>query len=130
MDSCIEREKLRRIYTQHTTHNTIIQSQSIRDHLLMEMQDEFVMQVESVLNEISSAILEAYGFEPYPWQCAVFMKCLSMQQDIIVSAATSDGTSLCYQGMAFCHSKAIVMVISPTKALMDDQVCDPKHQSC
>jgi superfamily II DNA helicase RecQ len=97
----------------------------------MEMQDELVMQleVESALNELSSAIAAVFGFDPYPWQRDVFMKCLSTQQDIIVSAATSDGKSLCYQGMVFCHSKATVIVISPTKSLMDDQVRDPKHQS-
>lgn len=81
-------------------------------------------EVESALNDLSSKIVDVFGFEPYPWQREVFMRCLRGEQDIIVTAATSDGKSLGYQGMALLHEEAIVMVISPTKALMDDQVPD------
>jgi superfamily II DNA helicase RecQ len=87
------------------------------------MQDDLA-QVESALNELSSKIKDVFGFDPYPWQREVFMRCLRGEQDIIVTSATSDGKSLGYQGMALLHEEAIVLVISPTKALMDDQVHD------
>jgi len=89
----------------------------------MEMQDDLA-QVESALNELSLKIVDVFGFDPYLWQREVFMRCLRGEQDIIVTAGTSDGKSLGYQGMALLHEEAIVMVISPTKALMDDQVHD------
>ena len=89
----------------------------------MEMQDELA-QVESALNELTSKIVDVFGFDPYPWQREVFMRCLHGEQDIIVSVGTSEGKSLGYQGMALSHEEAIVIVISPTKALMEDQVHD------
>lgn len=82
------------------------------------------MQVESLLKDLTSAIQNVFGFNPYPWQLEVFLKVLIGLQDIIVSAGTAEGKSLCYQGMALLHPEATVLVISPIKSLMDDQVCE------
>jgi len=86
------------------------------DQQLMEMQ------VKSLLEDLTSAIQKVFGFNPYPWQLEVFLKVLIGRQDIIVSAGTAEGKSLCYQGMALLHSEATVLVCSPIKSLMDDQV--------
>src|SRR5579859_3463367 len=108
------------VSTHNTTQHNTTRSRCIRDRLLMEMP------VESALKELTSAIEYVFGFTPYPWQRDVFTKVLIGQQDIMVSAGTAQGKSLCYQGMALSHSEATVLVISPIKGLMDDQVHEPK----
>ena len=76
------------------------------DQQLMEMQ------VKSLLEDLTSAIQKVFGFNPYPWQLEVFLKVLIGRQDIIVSAGTAEGKSLCYQGMALfafrSHSSCVL----------------------
>jgi superfamily II DNA helicase RecQ len=77
---------------------------------------------EEKTKELISAIKSVFGFAPYPWQCDVFTNVFKGHRDILVSAGTAEGKSVCFQAMALLHSEATVLVISPIKALMEDQV--------
>ena len=81
---------------------------------------------ESRLNRFISDIHKVFGFMPYPWQCDVFIKVIHGKRDILLSAGTAEGKSLCFQAMALIHSEATILVISPILGLMDDQVRLPK----
>ena len=79
------------------------------------------MGPETVFSELISAIENTFGVTPYDWQRDIFHQLLR-GQDLLVSAGTSSGKSLLFQGMCLLFSQAYVLVISPLKALMEDQV--------
>ena len=68
-------------------------------------------------------IKEKTGITAKPWQVSVMLDVVYAQKDIIVSAGTGSDKSLPYQLIPLIKTNAIVLVISPTIALMCDQVC-------
>jgi ATP-dependent DNA helicase RecQ len=55
------------------------------------------------------------------WQARA-IQALLKGKDVLIKAGTGMGKSLVFQGMALSKLKAIVLVISPLIALMEDQV--------
>jgi len=64
---------------------------------------------------------KSFKFPPYPWQAHAIQSVLE-GHDIIVRAGTASGKSFVFQAMAMAKPKAIVLVISPLIALMENQV--------
>ena len=63
------------------------------------------------------------GMTPKPWQVSIMLDAVYTKKDVVVSADTGSGKSLPYQLIPLIEADAIVLVISPTIALMCDQVC-------
>lgn len=63
--------------------------------------------------------------DPYPWQLIAIKNILAGQRDVIVIAGTGSGKSLIFQVLQFATDDAIVLVVSPLVALMDNQVKIP-----
>ncbi len=66
-------------------------------------------------------VKNTFGFQPYRWQAAVILDILN-GFDVAVHASTSLGKSLPFQAIPRVKIGAIVLVVSPTVALMEDQV--------
>lgn len=60
--------------------------------------------------------------EVHRWQSHA-LQALLHGKDVIIKAGTGRGKSLIFQGMALTSPKAIVLVVCPLVALMDDQAC-------
>jgi superfamily II DNA helicase RecQ len=74
-------------------------------------------QTEVFMQELE----EKFKFPPYPWQAHAIQSILE-GHDIIVRVGTASGKSFVFQAMALAKPKAIVLVISPLVALMQNQV--------
>lgn len=72
-------------------------------------------------NRIRRKVKDKFGLQPYRWQTAIILDILS-GFDVVLSAGTSAGKSLPYQAIPVINPDAIVLVVSPTIALMEDQV--------
>ncbi len=66
-------------------------------------------------------VKNTFGFQPYRWQVAVILDILN-GFDIAVHAGTSSRKSLPFQAIPRVKIRAIVLVVSPTVTLMEDQV--------
>jgi len=77
--------------------------------------------VPPAIDAICRLLSEDWKVEPHPWQREVIGKLLD-GQDVIVIAGTGSGKSLCFQSLALKESDGLVVVISPLKGLMHDQV--------
>ena len=71
---------------------------------------------------IRRTVKKKVGFMPKPWQVDVIINTVYEQKDIVVSAGTGSGKSLPYTLIPLIKPAAIVLVLSPTIALMNDQV--------
>ena len=80
-------------------------------HYLITHQTEVFMQ----------KLEKFFGFRPYPWQAHAIQSILE-GHDIIVRVGTAGGKSFVFQAMVLAKPKAIVLVISPLIALMENQV--------
>lgn len=60
------------------------------------------------------------GFQPHRWQVGAISEILN-GADMVVNAGTGFGKSLCFQALPIMRMGAIVLVITPTIALMEDQ---------
>lgn len=74
-------------------------------------------QTEAFMQELG----KRFGFDPYPWQAHAIQSILE-ERDIIIRVGTAGGKSFVFQAMALVKPKAIVLVISPLIALMENQV--------
>jgi ATP-dependent helicase YprA (DUF1998 family) len=74
-------------------------------------------QTETFMQELN----RRFGFRPYPWQAHAIQSILE-GRDVIVRVGTAGGKSFTFQAMALSKPKAIVLVISPLIALMENQV--------
>ena len=59
---------------------------------------------------------------PKLWQISVMINAVYTFKDVVVSAGTGSGKSLPYQLIPLIKENAIVLVILPMIALMNDQV--------
>lgn len=75
-----------------------------------------------IMTTICQKIQKQIGFQPKPWQVSVMADVIHFKKDAIVSAGTGLGKSLPYHLIPLIRPSAIVLVISPTIALMNDQV--------
>lgn len=73
---------------------------------------------------ICRIIREKVDLMPKPWQIDVMINTIYEKKDIVVSAGTGSGKSLPYTLISLIKPSAIVLVLSPTIALMTDQVRD------
>lgn len=64
-------------------------------------------------------VKNTFGFQPYKWQAAVILDILK-GVDVAVHAGTSSGKSLPFQAIPTVKIGAIVLVVSPTVALIED----------
>lgn len=60
-----------------------------------------------------------------PWQVSAMINMIYNKKDIVISADTRFDNSLLYQLISLIRDKVIVLVVSPTIALMTDQVYLP-----
>ncbi|KAA8910636.1 P-loop containing nucleoside triphosphate hydrolase protein, partial [Sphaerosporella brunnea] len=74
---------------------------------------------------LADKIQQRFGFAPKSWQACATADCIR-GDDVIVIAGTGSGKSLVYQAILAVSEKAIVLVVSPTLALIRDQVCTPQ----
>ena len=77
---------------------------------------------KSDVTAVRRTITEKTGIVPKPWQVSVMLDAVYTQKDVVVLAGTGSGRSLPYQFIPFIKENAIVLVILPTIALMNDQV--------
>ena len=68
-------------------------------------------------------VKNTFGFQPYKWQAAVILDILK-GVNIIVHVGTSSGKSLPFQAILTIKIGAIVLLISSTMALIEDQIND------
>ena len=78
--------------------------------------------------KVCQAIQEKFGYQPKPWQAAVIMDIVYGKKDVMVSAGTGAGKSLIYQAVPLMNSGAIVLTITPTIALIEDQERELKQR--
>ena len=78
--------------------------------------------------KVCQAIQEKFGYQPKPWQAAVIMDIVYGKKDVMVSAGTGAGKSLIYQAVPLMNPGAIVLTITPTIALMEDQERELKQR--
>ena len=71
---------------------------------------------------IRNRIEECFSFQPKPWQVSGLLD-VKNGLDTVVVAGTGSGKSVLFQGIPIAVKGGIVLVISPTLALMADQVC-------
>ena len=71
--------------------------------------------------KIRNGIIEHKGPNLYDWQVDAVSKVL-LGKDLVVSAGTGSGKSIIYQSIAMFLQVGFVLVISPLKGLMFDQV--------
>ncbi|KAA8913111.1 P-loop containing nucleoside triphosphate hydrolase protein [Sphaerosporella brunnea] len=69
---------------------------------------------------LADKIQQRFGFAPKSWQACATADCIR-GDDVIVIAGTGSGKSLVYQAILAVSEKAIVLVVSPTLALIRDQ---------
>ena len=77
-----------------------------------------VKEVESVRQVINTH----FNLKARPWQVGAVMDITKRKRDVCAIAGTSAGKSLVYQSIPVVTGGS-VLVISPTIALMEDQVC-------
>ena len=78
-------------------------------------------------DRIRRKVKDKFGIQPYRWQTSVVLDILD-GSDVALSAGTSAGKSLPYQAIPVIRPHAIVLVVSPTIALMEDQVRSIKER--
>ena len=74
------------------------------------------------MKSICQTIKEKVGMTPKPCQVDVMINTIYGKRDIVVSAGTGSGKSLLYTLIPLIKPRAIVLVLLPTIALMNDQV--------
>jgi len=80
---------------------------------------------EQRLQNILDRIKEFFQNDLYPWQISAIKNVLAGQRDTIVIAGTGSGKSLVFQSLQFATPDAIILVVSPLVALMENQVNVP-----
>ena len=73
-------------------------------------------------DRIRERVTAIFQLDLRPWQASAIHDLTSGGKDVIVIAGTGSGKSLVYQSLPAVISGGIVLVVSPTVALMDDQV--------
>lgn len=66
-------------------------------------------------------VKNTFGFQPYKWQAAAILNILK-GVDVAFYANTSSRKSLPFQAISTVKIGMIVLVVSPTVALMEDQL--------
>jgi len=80
---------------------------------------------EERLQTILDRTKEHFQHDLHPWQTLAVKNILAGQRDTIVIAGTGSGKSLVFQCLQFATRKAVVLVVSPLVALMENQVNVP-----
>jgi superfamily II DNA helicase RecQ len=73
------------------------------------------------IEEVAEEVRLKLAAELRPWQKIVVKRLLD-GSDMIIIAGTGSGKSLVFQSMMFAFPGAVVLVVSPLIALMEDQV--------
>ena len=71
---------------------------------------------------VQEAVKERFEIILRPFQAGAIADILDRDKDVFVIAGTSAGKSMVYQGLSVMKKELITSVISPTVALMVDQV--------
>jgi ATP-dependent helicase YprA (DUF1998 family) len=79
------------------------------------------------LAEFIAQVDERYKVQTRKWQ-AHAMQALLEGRDVLVHAGTGSGKSLIFESMVLSKKGAVVLVISPTLALMENQVGEQSVQ--
>lgn len=74
------------------------------------------------VNAVRQAINERFNAKARPWQVGVVIDITKRKRDVCAIAGTNAGKRLVYQSIPVVTGGS-VLVISPTIALMEDQVC-------
>jgi len=80
--------------------------------------------VQHSYEELANRLQSAFGVAPKPRQLSEIYDVAVHKKDVIVVAGTGSGKSLVFQAISKAIEGGIILVISPTIALMDDQVCE------
>lgn len=72
-------------------------------------------------NKIRKSIKSSFLISPKPWQVSMVADIIQTKRDVVVIAGSSAGKILPYQSIPLITG-GIVLVVSPTIALMEDQV--------
>jgi superfamily II DNA helicase RecQ len=85
--------------------------------------------LEERLQTILNQTKHHFHRDLYPWQIIAIKNILIHQRDTIVIAGTGSGKSLIFQSLQFATPDAIVLVVSPLIALMENQANFPIDSS-
>ena len=72
--------------------------------------------------QIREKVQLAFNIDVKPWQAGAIHDLAIKRYDVIVIAGTGSGKSLVYQSLPAVQTGGIALVISPTLALMHDQI--------
>lgn len=76
----------------------------------------------SAVERIIEKARSLFSCDPHPWQIHTWNQLLHEKRDTIVIAGTGSGKSLIFQLLCFARPGGVVLVVTPVKALMYDQV--------
>ena len=106
----------------------LLPAQSSRRYLpvdytdLTSIQARSLSRFEEVIRKIDTRLLElGKEWRIKPWQAAVTAELLE-GRDVVVSAQTGSGNSLCYLGLPIVSPDSCTLVICTLPALMSEQV--------
>jgi len=81
----------------------------------------FVQNVPLTIEKFIEETQKASEVVLHQWQKNIY-RAIIEGHDAVVSAGTGSGKSILFQAMSLLYPKGIVLVISPLKSLIDDQV--------
>ena len=73
------------------------------------------------MDALGPKISDRFGVQLRPWQAHAIDSLLS-GNDVVVTAGTGSGKSLVFQSLALAQPDAVVLVVAPLNALMENQV--------
>ena len=74
-----------------------------------------------VRTELSAIFLEHYGSKPYDWQLNV-TEAILLGLDSVIIVGTGKGKTIPFMLSLLLYPEALVLIVSPLKALQKDQV--------
>jgi len=114
--------------SRHSAMDRLLPAQSSRRYLpvnytdLTSIQARSLSRFEEVILKIDTRLLElGKEWRIKPWQAAVTAELLE-GRDVVVSAQTGSGKSMCYLRLPIVSPDSCMLVICPLPALMSEQV--------
>ena|SRR5947207_13030321 len=94
---------------------------SFSEHSKRFVDADLTSQLNPEGAELECELSKMFKHKPYHWQIRAIQS-LFLRHDVLVKAGTGAGKSFIFEVMAKCRSDAIVLVISPLLALMENMV--------
>ena len=94
---------------------------SFSEHSKRFVDADLTSQLNPEGAELECELSKMFKHKPYHWQIRAIQSLL-LGHDVLVKAGTGAGKSFIFKAMAKCRPDAVVLVISPLLALMENMV--------